>query len=531
LQDCQQTQDPDLAIDGCTSVLATASGDQMIQAEFNLGRAYLIKQDFYHAVKDFTAVIGIRAVAPAYALRGSAYAGEIADDPAFADKAISDFSQALNLKPDLAATIQSGYAYAYAARAATNLANGRDAQALADEKRATELDSDKISEFNAILAQAYRTRALQRLAGGQYNLAASDLQQAIELDQTTSAELSPYLHEAQAGAAGPYTAIAKGNEHEHDGAYDLAVKDYTDAIQTNSHLAEAYLVRGYAYQALHRPDEARADFDQAIKLDPNNWTGYYGRGLLSQRLGRFDQASADFNQASTLIDQAQDANIKNKKAFIGNALKSFQFDRMLENRWISYLKQIQTSNNYGNWSSAPYDLYAERHNLPGLAPRPWSSFATWQIVLLSLFLILGAAALVQYRRRPRYAGIPGDRGASKESSPDGSVLGPGLAIPSRIKTKVADHIRTKTSIKATLPEAPSRGDARERDATPLSTSGSERHESRLIGRNEGAHHPPKSPIETSRLSSRATKPATLATTPKDKIGSYPPSRLSSREKE
>jgi len=426
LADCQQTADPDLAIDGCTTFLSTVSGDQAIQPSYARALAYFNKHDFYHAAKDFTAVLvsgqaadGYRVAA--YANRGIAYANQMADDPTFADKALSDLNQALALKSDLDTKIKANFALAYATRAATELASGQDAQAGSDEDAAVQLNPDKTAALKAYFAQAYMMRARLGMAAGQYDRATSDLQQAMQLDPTLSVPFAPYLQEAQSGRSGPYSAMARGDQLLNNGQEDLAVGEYTQAIRANQTIAEVYLHRAHAYDSLNRQAEARADFDQAVKLDPSNWSRYYERGKYYQSLDQFDQARSDFNQASTIADQSHDAGFDNEKKMIDEALKSVQFDNTLSDHWVSYLKEIQVANDYPNWSAAPYDLYAQSHNLAQLPPPPpppppaaappvqhgLSGFQ-WTVLCLGIVLALGAGggAFVYYRRRGGFRSNP-----------------------------------------------------------------------------------------------------------------------------
>ena len=412
--DCQVKDNPDLAIEGCTTTLASATGDQVIEAEYHRAVAYFGKHDFYHAAKDYSAVIASRQIAEVYAYRGLTYVYQVDDDPAFADQAISDLNQALALKPDLDTSLTKDFAFAYSVRAATNLANGQDSQAVSDEDAAVKMNPDKAAALNASFGGAYATRALKSLANGEYDHAVSDFQQADQLDPASSDRLAPYLNEAQSAKRGPYGAIARGEQHEKDDAYDQAVDDFTDAIIAAPDLAEAYLERAAAFETLERYSDARSDFDQAIKLDPNNWRAYYARGYFHQSMAEFDLADADFTQASTAIDQSHDTNAEDEKADIDKATKSLRFDRKLEDHWVSYLKDIQTSNNYANWSAAPYDLYAEKHNLPKLPPvaaasaepmaipepgRPWN---WWAIPLFMLAALgVGGGGYFFYRQRSK----------------------------------------------------------------------------------------------------------------------------------
>jgi len=127
-------------------------------------------------------------------------------------------------------------------------------------------------------------------------------------------------------------------------------------------------------------------------------------------MDQFDEARDDFNQASKAVDQVRDVNADNDKKAISEALKSLQFDSTLVDHWVSYLKQIQTADNYQNWSSAPYDLYAERQRLAKLAVAAVSRVPTvpgplgppWYLVYLEWALgVLGFAATYLYFTRSR----------------------------------------------------------------------------------------------------------------------------------
>lgn len=368
-QDCVQTKDPDLAIEACTNFLETAQGDQVIRGYYGRAIAYFNKHDFYHAVKDFDEVISKKEVISknglqlAYIDQGLAYENQMADDPAFADLAIFDLTEADKLEAGVEDKTKAQFWQAYLVRAETNLKKGEDDQALADEARAIRLSPDKEVAIKADFAQAYKRRAWRNLAGGQYDRAVSDLQQAIHLDPTTSDKLTPYLTEAQSGQPGPYSAIARGDLHEEDQDYEQALNDYTEAIKAKSDLADAHLDRGEAYEALDHFKEAGADFDEAIRLDPNGWLGYYASGELYQSTDQFDKAGADFDKASAIIEKAHDWGYEYEKRQIDDARKSLKFTSTLEDHWISYLKEIQAAETYLNWSDAPYDLYDKHHKI------------------------------------------------------------------------------------------------------------------------------------------------------------------------
>lgn len=372
LEDCKnrvealqnrQANDPDLTIETCTSFLKTAKGNEALQGHYYLAMAHFQKPDYYHAIKELDTVIDGSRMQMAYFNRGLAYMGEMEDDPAFADSAISDLNEAAN-RGTLDNEKKALFWPAYLTRAITNLKKGEDENAQSDEDAAISLNPEKAVAIKADFGQAYAQRALQSLASGQYDRAATDLQHAIQLDPQSTDRLTPYLKEAQSRQPGPYSAIARGEQHAEGQDYEQALKDYSEAIQANSHLAVAYLERGSVYRAVNRFEDALADFAQAIRLDQNDWAGYYDRGQLYLSVDQFDQAATDFNQASAIIDRVHDWAYDYKKERLENAQKSLQFNRTIQGRWVSYLKEIQAANTYSNWSAPPYDLYVRHHGSP-----------------------------------------------------------------------------------------------------------------------------------------------------------------------
>jgi tetratricopeptide (TPR) repeat protein len=129
----------------------------------------------------------------------------------------------------------------------------------------------------------------------------------------------------------------RGDEYSNNGNYELAVVEFTKAMERETNqeqLAILYYYRGFAYynkgdlqnaisdfsSALAiRPDESRSylmrgvgyatneeyelavkDFTQAIQIDPEGANAYYDRGLAYEKLGITDQAIQDFQKALEL---------------------------------------------------------------------------------------------------------------------------------------------------------------------------------------------------------------------------------------
>lgn len=84
------------------------------------------------------------------------------------------------------------------------------------------------------------------------------------------------------------------------GASELALADFTTAIQLSPKSDAAFLNRGNAYLRLRRLDEARNDFDAALARNPQLADALANRGLVLLLEGRFAAALEDLDQAIAL---------------------------------------------------------------------------------------------------------------------------------------------------------------------------------------------------------------------------------------
>jgi tetratricopeptide (TPR) repeat protein len=64
------------------------------------------------------------------------------------------------------------------------------------------------------------------------------------------------------------------------GQYDLAIEDFTMAINLNPGEADAYRYRGNAYRNKGQSGKAIADYNKAIELNPKNPHPYYNMACL-----------------------------------------------------------------------------------------------------------------------------------------------------------------------------------------------------------------------------------------------------------
>jgi tetratricopeptide (TPR) repeat protein len=182
------------------------------------------------------------------------------------DRAISDFSQAIQLKPK--------YTTAYDGRAQAYLDKGDYDHAISDYDQAIRLSPNWAR---------YSMRGLSYRDKGDYDRAISDFGQAIRLNPK-----DPNLYEHRGGAY-----MKKGD-------YDHAISNYDQAIQLNPKEIVAYADRGSAYAGKHDYDRAISDYDQAIRLSPNYAIPYGNRGLAYEHKGDYGRAIADYDQSLKL---------------------------------------------------------------------------------------------------------------------------------------------------------------------------------------------------------------------------------------
>jgi len=94
-----------------------------------------------------------------------------------------------------------------------------------------------------------------------------------------------------------------GVDAHNAGRIEEAVALYTEAIELDPNLVNAYVNRSAAYGALGRLDEALDDATKAIEWEPkdDSLTQAYGnRANALTGLGRFEEAEADFAKACEL---------------------------------------------------------------------------------------------------------------------------------------------------------------------------------------------------------------------------------------
>lgn len=97
--------------------------------------------------------------------------------------------------------------------------------------------------------------------------------------------------------------LARGTENFQKGQFDLAISDYSKAIDIDPQLAKAYNNRGLAYYNKRQYDSAISDYSKAIKIDPQFAKAYYNRGNTYEDKGQVDTAILDYSKAIEIDPQ------------------------------------------------------------------------------------------------------------------------------------------------------------------------------------------------------------------------------------
>jgi len=94
--------------------------------------------------------------------------------------------------------------------------------------------------------------------------------------------------------------------HDQTGKHDLAVQEYTHALQLNPRDAAALGGMARAYEHSGRIQDAEATFQKSAALRPDYWDGYGELGNFYDRQGRYQEALTEFRRAIELTpDNAQ----------------------------------------------------------------------------------------------------------------------------------------------------------------------------------------------------------------------------------
>jgi tetratricopeptide (TPR) repeat protein len=215
--------------------------------------AYADSMTFYN-----TAILRNDTSDFAYNNRGANYLSQ-----GMFDKAIADFTKAIEIKPYYKAYYNRGIAFD---------AMGLYDNAIADYTIALELKSDDGEILN--------NRGITYFHRGLYNNAIADYTMALKIGPD---DADVYYN--------------RGMAYQRLELYDKATDDYSKAIELKADYAEVYNNRGTNFMAQGLMDKGLSDFTRAIDLKPDFAEAYFNRGILYLHQGNTDQSCRDFRKA------------------------------------------------------------------------------------------------------------------------------------------------------------------------------------------------------------------------------------------
>jgi tetratricopeptide (TPR) repeat protein len=175
-------------------------------------------------------------------------------------------------------------------------------------------------------AGTFLDRGILFATRGDFEMAIADFSEAIQLNSTLA---SAYMLRGRALVAS-VSKVVKINENfsgftyliregnitnDQKVIYDHAIADFTQAIRIDPNFAKAYVGRGATYADKQDYDRAIVDYTQAIRIDPNYATAYISRGATYADKQDYDRAIADYNQAIKIDPNDATAYINRGSAY------------------------------------------------------------------------------------------------------------------------------------------------------------------------------------------------------------------------
>jgi tetratricopeptide (TPR) repeat protein len=323
-----------------------------LQAQFGLGKAYVLLQGWQQGIGPLTRVIDAapeNATAEMYRLRGTAYANTYKLPLAHAD-----FQKSLELDPEdyetyfslgilylreenyKAAAEEIGksiehykpkegqedlpFVQGYLTRSSAFIEQGKSLKT--DEKARTAAYQAAVDEADSLLkmldeknpnmaaarAATIYSRGLGERMLGKLGKAIQSFSEAIEINpdlgeayfrrgicyHLTGEEkmaIRDFVEAANINYDDPRASFWEGLTWAKLGNYHEAIRAYGNAITASDRYTPAHLNRGLAYMALGEYEKAIDDFSAAIRLEPAKADYYFKRGLAHERLGNDEKAS------------------------------------------------------------------------------------------------------------------------------------------------------------------------------------------------------------------------------------------------
>jgi tetratricopeptide (TPR) repeat protein len=123
------------------------------------------------------------------------------------------------------------------------------------------------------------------------------------------------------------------------GKQDLAMEDYTRAIEINPALVVAYTNRGVLYIQQEDYEQAILQFSRAIELDKTLALNFSGRAYALYQLGRYEEAVENYNRSVEIWPAQFDSYLQMGQAY--HALGEYERAIAAYERAIELLAQYQ----------------------------------------------------------------------------------------------------------------------------------------------------------------------------------------------
>lgn len=102
---------------------------------------------------------------------------------------------------------------------------------------------------------------------------------------------------AQSSAVAQFTL---GQQKRNQGKYAEAVRHFTQALDLDASLVQAYELRGYSYARLRKYREALKDYNKALAMGYENAMLYLNRGWAYYSLGEKDEACINWEKSNLM---------------------------------------------------------------------------------------------------------------------------------------------------------------------------------------------------------------------------------------
>ncbi|MCE7997547.1 MAG: tetratricopeptide repeat protein [Rhodobiaceae bacterium] len=111
--------------------------------------------------------------------------------------------------------------------------------------------------------------------------------------------------------------LNRGVAYKNTGNLEMAVVDYSSALELSPNDALLFSNRANAYRELNKLVEAMSDINRSIELNPENPAAFYVRGLLFEAMGDAENARRDFLRAHEISPDDKEFRERAKALGVG----------------------------------------------------------------------------------------------------------------------------------------------------------------------------------------------------------------------